>query len=81
MAEEQKAVQQTAEQAPEDLEAMKKKFKPKKKKMAIPTDMLSDAKSYDDKLMLVKFLTEKEKARVVLMVKNMLKGAGDAKKK
>jgi hypothetical protein len=43
--------------------------------------MLSDAKSYDDKLMLVKFLTEKEKGRVVLMVKNMLRGIGDAKKK
>ena len=81
MAEEQKVDAAAGEQAPEDLEAMKTKFKPKKKKMAIPTEMLSDAKSYDDKLMLVKFLTEKEKARVVLMVKNMLKGAGDAKKK
>jgi hypothetical protein len=81
MAEEQKIDQPAGEQAPEDLEAMKEKFKPKKKKMAIPTDMLSDAKSYDDKLMLVKFLTEKEKGRVVLMVKNMLKGIGDPKKK
>ncbi len=59
---------------------MKKKFKPKKK-VAVPTDMLSDAKSYDDKLILMKFLTEKEKGRVVLMVKNMLKGAVDAGKK
>jgi hypothetical protein len=81
MAEEQKTDPANAEQTPEDLEAMKKKFKPKKKKMAIPTEMLSDAKSYDDKLMLVKFLTEKEKGRVVLMVKNMLKGMGDVKKK
>jgi hypothetical protein len=81
MAEEQKVEQPAGEQTPEDLEAMKKKFKPKKKKMAIPTDMLSDAKSYDDKLMLVKFLTEKEKGRVVLMVKNMLKGISDPKKK
>ncbi len=64
----------------QDLEAMKKKFKPKKK-VAVPTDMLSDAKSYDDKLILMKFLTEKEKGRVVLMVKNMLKGAVDAAKK
>ncbi len=64
----------------QDLEAMKKKFKPKKK-VAIPTDMLSDAKSYDDKLILMKFLTEKEKGRVVLMVKNMLRGAVDAGKK
>ncbi len=72
---------QKAPETPEDLEAMKKKFKPKKKKAAIPSEMLSDAKSYDDKLMLVKFLTEKEKDRVVLMVKNMLKGAGAPKKK
>ncbi len=64
----------------QDLEAMKKKFKPKKK-VAVPTDMLSDAKSYDDKLILMKFLTEKEKGRVVLMVKNMLRGAVDAGKK
>ena len=64
----------------QDLEAMKKKFKPKKK-VALPTDMLSDAKSYDDKLILMKFLTEKEKGRVVLMVKNMLRGAVDAGKK
>lgn len=76
MAEEQKAPE-----TPEDIEAMKNKFKPKKKKAAIPSEMLSDAKSYDDKLMLVKFLTEKEKGRVVLMVKNMLKGAGAPKKK
>ncbi len=64
----------------QDLEAMKKKFKPKKK-VALPTEMLSDAKSYDDKLILMKFLTEKEKGRVVLMIKNMLKGAGAPKKK
>lgn len=75
MAEEQKAGD-----APESLEDMKKKFKPKKK-AAIPTDMLTDAKSYDDKVVLMKFLTEKEKDRVVLMVKNMLKGIGDPKKK
>jgi hypothetical protein len=31
--------------------------------------------------MLVKFLTEKEKGRVVLMVKNMLRGMSDEKKK
>jgi hypothetical protein len=80
MADEQK-VAPNAEQTPEELEAMKNKLKPKKKKPTLPADMLSDAKSYDDKLMLVKFLTEKEKGRVVLMVKNMLRGIGDAKKK
>lgn len=72
--------QQKPDVTPDDLEAMKKKFKPKKK-VALPSEMLSSAKSYDDKLVLVKYLTEKEKGRVVLMVKNMLKGAGAPKKK
>ncbi len=72
--------QQKPDVTPDDLEAMKKKFKPKKK-VALPSEMLSNAKSYDDKLVLVKYLTEKEKGRVVLMVKNMLKGAVDAAKK
>ncbi len=72
---------QKPDATPESLEAMKEKFKPKKKKPALPTEMLSDAKSYDDKLVLVKYLTEKEKGRVVLMVKNMLKCAGAPKKK
>ncbi len=72
--------EQKPDVTPDDLEAMKKKFKPKKK-AALPSEMLSSAKSYDDKLVLVKYLTEKEKGRVVLMVKNMLKGAGAPKKK
>jgi len=49
-----------------------KKFKTKKK-MAVPDDMLNDAKSYDDKLVLVKMLTEKERNRMVLIIKNLLK--------
>ncbi len=57
---------------PHDLEAMKKKFKPKKK-VTLPTEMLSDAKSYDDKLVLVKMLTEKERNRMILIIKNLLK--------
>ena len=52
-----------------------KKYKPKKPKIAVPEEFLNEAKSYDDKLVVVKFLTEKEKQRVVLMVKNMLKDA------
>ncbi len=73
--------EQKTDATPDNLEAMKEKFKPKKKKAALSAEMLSDAKSYDDKLVLVKYLTEKEKGRVVLMVKNMLKGAGAPKKK
>ncbi len=72
--------QQKPDVTPDDLEAMKNKFKPKKK-ATLPSEMLSSAKSYDDKLVLVKYLTEKEKGRVVLMVKNMLKGVGAPKKK
>ena len=55
MAEQQKAdaakaddkkTQPAAEGEP-NIEEMKKKFKPKKK-VTLPTEMLSDAKSYDD---------------------------------
>lgn len=51
-----------------------KKFK-KKKKLSVPPDFLDNAKSYDDKLILVKHLTEREKGRVLLMIKSMLKEA------
>jgi hypothetical protein len=48
------------------------KFKPKKPKLSVPAEFLDGAKSYDDKLMLVKLLTEKEKNRVVLIFKKMI---------
>ena len=47
----------------------------KKSKLAVPEEFLDNAKSYEDKQMLVRVLTEKEKQRVVLLVKNMLKDA------
>jgi histidyl-tRNA synthetase len=56
----------------ETLEEMKKRFKPKKK-IGISEEMMTGAKSYDDKVVLVKMLTEKEQSRVVSMIKNMLK--------
>lgn len=52
-----------------------KKFKPKKKKLTVPPEFLQEAKSYDDKLVLVKHLTEIEKGRVLLIIKGMLKDA------
>ena len=55
------------------LEEMKNKFKPKKK-ASLPLDMLETANTYEDKVVMAKLLTEKEQGRVVLMVKNMLKG-------
>ena len=56
------------------------KFK-KKKKLTVPTEFLQEAKSYEDKLTVVKMLTEKEKGRVLLMIKAMLKDAVDARDK
>jgi hypothetical protein len=52
-----------------------KKFKAKKKKLTVPTEFLDNAKSYEDKLTVVKLLSEKEKGRVLLMIKSMLKDA------
>ena len=51
-----------------------KKFK-KKKKITVPTEFLQEAKSYEDKLVLVKTLTELEKGRVLLIMKSLLKDA------
>jgi hypothetical protein len=64
----------------DDIQANLKKFKPKKPKMSVPTEFLEGAKSYDDKLTLVKILTEKEKGRVMLIVKKMIQ-AGMAESK
>ena len=54
------------------LERMKKDMAKKKAKLAVPTEFLDNAKSYDDKLTLVKILSEKEKNRVVLLFKKMI---------
>jgi hypothetical protein len=59
----------------DDLKKELKKFKAKKKKLTVPPEFLEGAKSYDDKLILVKHLTEREKGRVLLMIKSMLKDA------
>ncbi len=72
MADQNKPVEAKPAEPEMNLEEMKKKFKPKKKQ-ALPMDMLETANTYDDKVVMVKLLTEKEQGRVVLMVKNMLK--------
>ena len=64
----------------QNLQEVKKKLKPKKK-VTLPTEMLDDAKSYDDKLVLVKMLTEKERNRMILIIKNMLKDSLSPAKK
>jgi hypothetical protein len=58
--------------AQNQLAKMKKEMAKKKPKMAVPAEFLDNAKSYDDKVTLVKILTEKEKHRVVLMFKKMI---------
>lgn len=54
------------------LDKMKKDMAKKKPKLAVPAEFLDNAKSYDDKLTLVKILSEKEKNRVVLLFKKMI---------
>ena len=64
----------------QDFKDKLKKHKPKKK-MTVPKEFLENANSYDDKLILVKHLTEKEKNRVLLIIRGMLKDAVDSKKR
>lgn len=65
----------------DDIKANLKKFK-QKPKITVPADFLDGAKSYDDKLAMVKILTEKEKGRVLLIIKKMLAlGMAESKKK
>ena len=56
----------------DDIKANLNKFKPKKPKLTVPAEFLDGAKSYEDKLVLVKILTEKELHRSVLMFKKMI---------
>lgn len=57
----------------EDLQSKLNKYKPKKKKLAVPQEFLDNANSYDDKLLVVKAVTEKEIKKVVRIVQGMLK--------
>jgi hypothetical protein len=65
----------------EDPKEKLKKFKPKKKKLEVPAEFLDNAKSYEDKLMLVQHLTEREKGRVLLVIRSMLSEAVKSKGK
>ena len=56
----------------DNIEAMKEKFKPKKKAATIPEELMSKSASYEDKLLLAKLLSEKESKRVILVIKQML---------
>lgn len=64
----------------EELKKKMQKLKPKKR-LAVPEEFLDTAKSYEDKQVLVQMLTEKEKSRVVLLVKGLLRDALAARDK
>lgn len=64
----------------EELRRKMQKLKPKKK-LAVPEEFLDNAKSYEDKQALVQILADKEKSRVVLLVKGLLKDALAARDK
>lgn len=57
---------------PDDLKKQLAAHKPKKKKLTVPEGFLEEAKSYEGKLMAVKIIAEREKDRVLLMIKKML---------
>jgi hypothetical protein len=65
----------------EDVKSKLNKFKPKKKKLAVPKEFLENANSYDDKLMVVKVFAEKNVQNTVRLFKNMLKDSIEKKKK
>jgi hypothetical protein len=65
----------------EDIKINLDKFKPKKKKLAVPKEFLENANSYDDKLLVVKVFAEKNVQNTVKLFKNMLKDAIEKKKK
>ena len=66
----------------EDVKLNLNKIKPKKPKLTVPAEFLDGAKSYEDKLILVKILTEKELQRSVLVFIKMIQaGIQESKKK
>jgi hypothetical protein len=56
----------------ENLQKKLNSFKPKKK-LSVPKEFLESANSYDEKLSVIRVVTEKEMKKVILLVKDMLK--------
>ena len=65
----------------DDLKQQLEKLKPKKKKLAVPEGFLEEAKSYEGKLMAVKIIAEREKDKVLLMIKGMISKADEDRAK
>ncbi len=68
---------EAAEANPEDaLREMRERIKQEQKKAAkptIPAELLQDANSYEDKLMVVRMMVDQEHARVASVLKRMIK--------
>lgn len=56
----------------DELKKKLKEFKPAKKKLTVPKELLNDAKSYEDKLAVIKTVSEREMKRVIMIVRDML---------
>ena len=54
------------------LEKMRQSMKKEKKKPAIPAELLA-GNSYEDKLMVVRYVTEQEQNRVANAIRSMIK--------
>jgi len=73
------AVTEAAPEAEEDmsdsLEEMKKRMKAeqKKAKPKIPTELLTNANSYEDKLVVVQMITDQDQNRVAMAIRNMIR--------
>lgn len=76
-AETAQAAAEDAEPDPEEaLRQMRERIKQEQKKAAkptIPTELLQDANSYEDKLMVVRMLVDQEQSRVASVLKRMIK--------
>ena len=68
------AASQDVEEEEDGLDAMKQRMKDQKKKSkpSIPTELLSNANSFDDKLMIARFVVEQQKDRVASVIKSMI---------
>jgi len=61
----------------DDLQSKLAAHKPKKKKLTVPEGFLEEAKSYEGKLMAVRIIADREKDRVLLMIKGMIAKADE----
>ena len=61
------------EDNPEDLKKKLDQFKAPKKKLTIPKELLDSANNYDDKLMVIKVVADRDRSKVINLIKAMLK--------